>query len=387
MILYVGRITYQVATRNGQDDLKIYYDRTARYVGGQNPYDKDLPALTPGVRNHFVYPPATLEIFKALLVFDLPTLLYVYYGVKLVALGLLFLFWYRIANPDTTFFLLLTLVCLFAYNRPIGLDCRAGNISVFEQCFVWGGVWCFLRGRAPLFCLLILCSAFFKIVTLPLVFLLVANGDRKSFLWAAGSSAAFVIFQALSYIMQPDLFHGFVRNAGSLDERGISNPASLAFFRDFVELLHVAPTWNRSLATVLYALFALLVFSLACWAAVRSSVWRNKVAWIMLFFLTYALLSPRFKDYSYILLILPSAYVLKTCLSSWIWRLVVLFVLSGNFFVYQPFVAACLVWGIYVHSLIRAQSLGGERSCERGPDAVNVSTTCLRSHFGQIIHA
>jgi hypothetical protein len=122
----------------------------------------------------------------------------------------------------------------------------------------------------------------------------------------------------MSYIAAPALFEEFVRDtAGRVDwERALVNPSTLAFLREAFELLetkmHVGVSFNIQRGLYLMIVATIVVVT---WRAYRAlgSTRANDDERIKIFLacLAYALILPRFKDYSYILLIPPFYFILK----------------------------------------------------------------------------
>lgn len=75
------------------------------------------------------------------------------------------------------------------------------------------------------------------------------------------------------------------------------------------------------------------------------------------FLLAFALASPRFKDYSYILLIPPSVYVVVTVLRGAVPRLLAVLLVCTHFFAYQSWVAALVLFIVLLaHPRARARA-------------------------------
>jgi hypothetical protein len=109
----------------------------------------------------------------------------------------------------------------------------------------------------------------------------------------AASSAAFLASVGLQRLLAPEWFAIFAFRAGSVDERGPSNPALLSLFRDLFP--------EAGLALALWAAAVLVVVFLSVRTLRRTKA--DMRLRIMLAALTYALIAPRFKDYSYELLL------------------------------------------------------------------------------------
>jgi hypothetical protein len=155
----------------------------------------------------------------------------------------------------------------------------------------------------------------------------------------------------VSAAVRPDLFAGFLRNAARLDDRGSTNPAALALIRDGGERLAGGQVPGH-LDMVAYGLWVVLV-GLALLSVARRPGLAGHLECVsaregLLFaaFFAFSLAAPRFKDYSYILLIPPSVYVVVRVLRGLAPRLAALALLSTHFFAYQSWVAALVLFTV-----------------------------------------
>jgi Glycosyltransferase family 87 len=344
-------VSYLVAAHPAlQGDLRIYRAAAQAYAEGRNPYQPGALIGPAGNRQElpFVYPPVSLPLMRALLVFDHRTTYVAFFIVKMAAVAALVALWRRRLFPaDDLAGACLYLFCALAYAQTIKMDVRAGNISVFEQLLVWTGVVALLRGRPWLYAALLAAAALFKLTTAALLFLLLLDRSRRSLAALVSGLAALAVVHGISAALRPDLFAGFLRNAAALDDRGKTNPAALAWIRDGVERL-AGPAAH--LDWTIYGLVVLLVTAGLFLVARRADV-TDRAALLYCFFLAYALAAPRFKDYSYILLIPPSVYAVVTALEGYVPRLLAVLVVCTHFFAYQSWVAALVLFIVLVARL------------------------------------
>jgi len=342
-------VSYLVATNPSlQGDLRIYRAAAQADALGRNPYEPG--ALTgPGGKTQslpFVYPPVALPLLRALLVFDYRTTYFLFFALKMAAVVALIALWRRWLFPDDLSGACLYLLCALAYGQTLKMDVRAGNISVFEQVLIWTGVLALLRGRTWLYAGLIAAAALFKLTTAGLLLVLLLDRSRRALGPLLGALAGLALVHGLSAAVRPDLFAAFLRNAAVLDDRGRTNPAALALIRDGLERL-AGGSVPAHLDWIVYGLVVLLI-GLTTLSVARRQGLAGNLEW---FFFAFALAAPRFKDYSYILLIPPSVYVVVTVLRRLVPRLLAVLLVCTHVFAYQSWVAALVLFMVLVAHL------------------------------------
>ena len=273
----------------------------------------------------------------------------------------LILLWQRSFFPDDLSRACLYLLCALAYGQTLKMDLRAGNISVFEQVLIWSAALAFLRRRPWLYAALVATAALFKLTAAGLLLLLLVDRQRRSVAALLAGLGGLALVHGLSAALRPDLFAAFLRNAAALDDRGQTNPSVLALIRDGLERL-VGGQGPEHLDMVLYGLTALLIGLTSLTVVRRRGLADNResvglpgdrACLLFLFFFAYALLAPRFKDYSYILLIPPSVYVVTTALRSTAAKVLALALVCTHFFAYQSWVAALVLFTALLAHLLR----------------------------------
>jgi hypothetical protein len=89
----------------------------------------------------------------------------------------------------------------------------------------------------------------------------------------------------------------------------------------------------------------------------------KRIEFVMLCFFLYALLLPRFKDYSYVLLIVPTLCVIREGLSSSIARLAAMSAICITIVPYQPLLVAMTLFVFYLKHLrtlaVKPRSVNG----------------------------
>jgi hypothetical protein len=324
-----------------QGDLRIYVAAAEAWAAGRSPYEPGALVGPAGNRQDlpFVYPPVSLPLLRGLLVLDHRTTYFAYFVLKMAAVVVLISLWRRRLFPDDLGGAGLYLLCALGYGQTIKMDVRAGNVSVFEQVLVWTAALAFLRRRPWTYAAFLTAAAVLKPANAVLLLLLLVDRGRRERAAVAAGVAALALVHGISAMLRPDLFAGFLRNAAALDDRGRTNPASLALIRDGIERLAGGQVPGH-LDMIVYGLWVLLVGLTTLSVARRS----DRTGVLECAFLAFALAAPRFKDYSYILLIPPSVYVVVRVLRGLAPRLAALVLLCTHFFAYQSWVAALVLF-------------------------------------------
>ena len=88
--------------------------------------------------------------------------------MKLACLAALVWIWDRLVNLRQQGGVLLLLIT-FAFNGTILIDLMCGNISIFEQLLIWGGLYSYIRRKPVAFGAAIVLAAAFKLVPILLL--------------------------------------------------------------------------------------------------------------------------------------------------------------------------------------------------------------------------
>jgi hypothetical protein len=308
-----------------QWDFEVSYYSAIAHQAGMNPYDSTQLAAVAGKKElPFTYPPYVLDLIRPFTWMPLAAGAQIYLGIKILMLLAIFPMWRAIFGfPDK---LALAVFAIFAFNSTIFHDLFTGNISSFEQFFIWLGMYWYWREKPALAAMSLVAGSCMKLVPGALLVVLLLDGRKEYVKWFAIGCATFLMIQAGAIVRSPELYWGFVHNAGGLDERGPMNPASLAFFRSaFDTVCYLTKRQVPYFAPfVVYEIFTVGVLLMARRVAKINAGDPEKVRQnICLVVLTYAVLIPRFKDYSYILVIAPALFAILSI--PW-WRMQVLLV-------------------------------------------------------------
>lgn len=376
LILYCIYLIFHVSTHreNYQTDFKIYYYAAKAYAAGLNPYDSNVlfeMACVPK-HNKFVYPPLTLFFFRSFSLVKFDIAFYLFLSFKCILLTSLIYLWakkFLQKDADVLFYIF----CLLAFNSAIYLDVIASNISILEQCFLWTAFYFLLNRKLFPFCILIIAAAIFKIT--PILFLILIwfskFEKKKKFIYFFGAFAAFLVILLVSYITNPLLVKCFINNTSEINERGIINPSTMALLKDAFELLAIKTGVVVPQTAQLCLFFAIITTILfMTWRSYlilgSFDIEHKEKITIFLACLVYALILPRFKDYSYILLLVPTYFIIKR--GAYTKVHILLFILTTlsaaritlpgfpiifNFlWMYYPLIIAYFIWSLYLYNIL-----------------------------------
>lgn len=307
--IYVGR--------GAQWDFRIYYAAALLHQSGISPYDpthfRDLVGET---TLYYPYPPFTLYLFYPFTALSLPAATTVYLTLKIAALIGLITIWIRTFRLSRDGWLFLFFL-FFAFNGAVILDLRSGNCCMFEQLLIALGMYLYSREKIGWAAAVFTLAAGLKLGPILLLGILVSSGRKKEILYAAGFGALFAAVFALAAIVSPDSFTDFRHGIGRLHERAPDNPATWPLVCDMLDAVQETarmhlPQFTKSglFLAIVFAAAAVSLFSLRRFLPrehPQARLWR-----ICLVTLLYAIVMPRFKNYTYILVVGPAFYVLAS---------------------------------------------------------------------------
>jgi hypothetical protein len=296
-------------------DFNVYYYGAEAWRAGLNPYDtRTLPDDLRTAGFKFNYPPYSLALFAPLTWLTVQRAMAVFLVVKLAVFGYLMLLWSRLLRIDPTEPAWL-LFLIFAYSSTIFIDFAAGSVTTFEQCLLWVGFAALLGGRRWLAVAAIVAASLLRITPILLLLVCVVVPDRRRLQAVAVGVAAFVAIFALTYAAAPQLTLGFFESIPkNFGERGRLNPALLPLILDLLDQATARFAWRfpPAFATGLYAVVAggIVAATVVVLAAARGDDSRRaREASLYFALLAYAIALPRFKNYHYVLLIVPTYFI------------------------------------------------------------------------------
>ena len=305
-----------------QADFRIYYRAAESWKRGESPYRISTPRLDGTLytrESGYIYPPYASPLFAPFLHWEMPRAEQYYLALHVLAAALLLWVMRQFLGTlgDTWF----VVFALLAFNGSLIRDIEAGNIAIFEQLLIWLGFWAFLRGRFAWFCLLVLAGSAMKFLPATLLVVLPMRRlrDRRAWIAAASVVAGAAICLGAAWIRQPILYAEFLHRAASMsssDERGQINPALFPLVRDVFDILRQLGWKTPPLVAQLFyaaAAVAIICLSFRAWRRAQSNHHADldRLA-IVLACLAFALVMPRMKEYTYVLLLAPGYYIIRT---------------------------------------------------------------------------
>ncbi|MBI4558706.1 MAG: DUF2029 domain-containing protein [Candidatus Hydrogenedentes bacterium] len=384
----IGKIA--LTPQDFQVDILTYYYAAEAHSKSLNPYDKEVLTELAGRPVHlkYYYPPLILYLFKLLTLFSYSGAYYLYLALKVAVLCGLFWVWER-KYLDTKWDGLFFLLCLFGFNYTIYCDLSTANVSLFEELLLWLAFAAFVQGRFQRFGILVACTAMFKLLPLFFLVLLLRTDDPRRWRYLVQSGAFFGLYLGISALVEPKLFLEFVASltglTGGLGRTGeVANPATWPLIQEVFRVVGekggvVVP---RIIQAGLFAVAVVGVIVITWWAGEKArgfeAIERRK--WqVCLACFVFALIIPRFMNYSYILLLAPTYFLLQRLgrVSAYLMVLLLMLVSTSpyrppgfNLLVselsgYHPLFVAYVLWALAVHHLAtwyNASTLGGSRA-------------------------
>lgn len=298
-------------------DFQMQYHSARLMAEGKNPYDPEVTRKEIGTPLWYAYPPLTLRFYRLFNLFNYDTACLVFFLIKIAITIFLLFFWSKYflgerLEPDFLFF------CILAFNAALYLDLRSGNINILEQGLLWLGFYFFLKNRLYPFCAFLLLASAFKLTPLFFLILLLTTNSRKKYWLFLSSVGTFLIYMLLQYLLWPDLFLAFLGAArGTLMEKRIIAPTTIGFILDAFDQLAkrqaivINIEWQIALFVGIIALVLILSYK-AYKKLIKYNLEDTKKIILFGLCLVYALVNLRMKDYSYVLLLVPSYFILKT---------------------------------------------------------------------------
>lgn len=301
-------------------DFSVYYYSGACVEQSVTPYNGTTMSQISGGKTDlpFVYPPLTLHAFSFLRIWDYSMSASVYFVIKIFALCCLIVLWKRhFINSGGSLF---SLCLVFAFHSPFYIDMRSGNITVFVQLLLWLSFWAFMRRQYGLFCILLFCASVWKITPLFFLILLAMAETRKKYMYMAMTVLACIAYGAANRFLEPQLWHEWIAGAlSTINESGISNPSVFSFCHFIMERLYfintIMPVQQSTM--ILWGIMVIVcgVCTFQTLRRLHSSdhpLFEHRLMiTISLLCFVYSFFTPRFKDYDYVLLIVPAYYIIE----------------------------------------------------------------------------
>lgn len=364
-------------------DFRVYSSAAKAYYLGSNPYhlDRSIQPHQNVASLPFMYPPIALYYYVPFAWLSSAAAIRVFSAIKLLSLVGLFFVWDKIF-PIRKHAAEFSIFSFLAFNAALHRDLISGNISVFEQLVLWTAIHYFIKGKIWHFGYLVCLVATVKL--LPIVFLgfLLFSEKQDKYKALGWFIGLFALYLGLNFVAEPALtpiyVQSFVSSEGNSiasndhNEGGINNASTYQFFRALPGVLAIK--FSGALPLVLYLLFAIAV-TLITWQSLRpiigSAEEDHRLMLVFTLTMLALLLLPRMKDYSYILAVLPTFYIMLrnrsrdsllvllvfVCLSA---RDLVAPIYSEMLLYYWDFytlVLSGVVWGLFIREIRESTGL------------------------------
>ena len=373
LLLYFITLVLHIAAHDDQYqwDFRTHRKAAEIFVSGSDPYDPDVLINKKDANFLYTYPPVTLGFYWLFTLTSYETSFHIFLFAKCILLIGLIVFWkwaFLRQEGDSLFYLF----SLLAFNCSVFADLIAGNINLVEQILLWAAFFFYLKRRLVLFCVFMLLAASFKMTPIFFLVLLLICDHEKKYIYLVGAGSIFLTYLLVQYLILPDMFTGFIRNALTVvGESGVVGPSTEKFVKEIFRMIAkmFGPVSPALITTVVIGLAAIVVFlsGRACLLLKRGLTDHEDNQKIILFIvcLVYALIHPRFKDYAYMLLIVPSYYIMKNIRYTKAFPFIFIFailasphlmlpgidILSSIMWRYFPLIIAYTIWGLYLYEI------------------------------------
>ncbi|RJP31320.1 MAG: hypothetical protein C4547_15615 [Phycisphaerales bacterium] len=357
--------TLEALAPAGQWDFESYYYAARVQARGGDAYDRaELVREAGHPVFPFVYPHHTMVFFSTFARWDVAEAKAVYFTAKVGCAAALCTLWLVVFVPRPGRLWFLAFVML-GYNAALLRDLVTGNVVTFEQLLLWLGIAALVSGRSGWFCAAVVASAQFKIMGILLLVLAFVRGRSSGWRAVSIGGACTVALGIGVYLSHPELARQFSQTSEALwaqERGGEKNASSRVLIWDIVDAVAanvdaLDGVDRRTLGLPIYAGHCLAVVLLT-WRTLRR-VQDGRIR-VYLMILAYALIVPRMRDYSYVLLLVPTFELLRLNLARWrdvplglaVLPLVLTLPDAGVVWPYRNFVLAWITWAVSL-------SLGG----------------------------
>lgn len=362
-VLMYGYFVYKIHLSKDSNlwDFRTYYYAVKVYEKGDNPYilENLKKESNNRVEFNFIYPIYTLLFFKIFTLWNYNVAFDIYLFLKFFLIIFLFILWsgYFLKKQNSLFLLLF---CVLAIENTIFADFATGNVSIFEQFFLWIAFYFFMEKRYKFFVFFLILASLFKFVFLFFLFMLFFTDEKNKIIYFISGIFIIALLTFFSFILKPEFVKSYLTNIIFLDERGYINPAIFPMLKDLFEIF-VRKFKNNNLIQISYIIYFIYFVILSIISIrlikkikhVGADEWEKNRLFLFFMICFYTVISPRFKEYSYIIMLLPAAFIiLKNNMDFTKYLLFFIFILSKEMFapdinkIYQKF-----IWPYYQYWL------------------------------------
>lgn len=317
--VYVALFILHVALhpdRNLWDFQRDYYSVKAILLG-LNPYDYKVIETLAGLKQcfPFVYSPLSLFFFTPFALLSYETAQLVALGFYVFVLLSTFTAFSQYLLPNDKFKPLFFFFAVLAFNGAINKSINTGNVASLETALVFMALLCWLKGRHMWFMILIFAASIFKFT--PLFFLGLTFFEKPP-RWRSATIflVAFILLVAISLQVVFSVVSISFPEWLVMERTGVTwctndlassleNPSMFCLLTELIANCNSVSVQNPVIATifVLWVVTMLFFTVRAGLCLVREDRDEARIDLVVLVLLCYALVLPRFQDYSWVLLI------------------------------------------------------------------------------------
>ncbi|MFH1347329.1 MAG: glycosyltransferase family 87 protein [Candidatus Margulisiibacteriota bacterium] len=356
IFLFIFTLQANLMAKIPQDFEAYYYAAKAFFAGG-NPYSvpevnriNDTKLVLP-----FLYHPYFLLLFAPLIKFSIENAARIWLFFNFAAAFYLLWLWHSIYKGGYKAFLLLFLL-FFSFNYVLAINFRTGNVALLSAALIWSAFYFLLKENAFGFLIFLFLTFMFKlfpIVFFPLIFFIPAQKRKNLGKLIVGLIAVWL----LPFLFRPRLLIQYLNRLVSIPtEGGPISPCSYSLITD------VVGRWGLFSTNIIYLIWVgLAIYFL--WQGIKKLDWRkDRLTIINLSLLTFIIVVPRFKDYSYVMAV-PVVYkmVMGNILLIFLpFMGLINSIRYSNYYLtsYLSFFIALIFWVCLVYNILRKKSEG-----------------------------
>ncbi|MCX5714820.1 MAG: hypothetical protein NT033_08495 [Candidatus Omnitrophica bacterium] len=313
-----------------------------------------------------------LVLYCTFILFNIPLHKDLYFVLCCIVLAGLIFLWRNVFLEKKTDIIFYAL-CLLGFNSAIYLNIRSANTCIFEQFLLWLALYYYLKDKLLIFCALVVIAATLKIDYIFFLLLLFFAQEQKRKKYFVGSLGALVLLSGVIFVLNPHIFLRFFAAARSdlISGGGVGNFSTFSFVSQVWQIVRVfGLTALGEYYGVVYFLIVLILFIISFRAVrvIKGLRLQDEKKWLIFFACAlYAIINPRFRDYNYIILILPTYFLIKklSCIKAenFFLTLIILSAIYITFpglniamyflWTFYPLLLAYAVWVLYLCEMNR----------------------------------
>lgn len=357
-----------IAAKETQWDFKVYYYATVAQAHGENPYDLEvLNKFSPDkIIYPFVYPVLTCYFFRPLTMLPYGVAYQVWLFLK-VALAIYLIWLWRKHFLQWGALPLMILIATGTYLGAMYRDFNSGNVTLIEQVLLWTGFYWLLEEKPYRFTLAVVAAALFKVsLAVFLVALLFTRFRNRATALALGVILV-AGYVAVVWASDPQAFDNLLQTGAKIREYTADfNHSTLAVVHDIGKLFAGAAVESGSGRSIVIGIYLAIAAAVGV-ITLRSlknlkDLGRREALYMTIcgLCLLFALVMPRMKNYTFVILAVPTYLMLTSGMSRRVATvLTILLVLPRikiaapetvfGFYQYiHPWLMAVVIWVVFI---------------------------------------